>query len=205
MGVIKVSDDLYQELQKLAEKKGRAVKEIADEALRAYLFGTGLAGKDIKSIKSAIISIHYQSKCARCGAQLNVNDLAYYIKYEYADGGVRSFVYCLDCYYSSSALKEQYLTKKKLESIVRALKKEADELSEQVVKLRSEAKLYSLKYDILRLYRDFVDHMSDQDLKQKLSEFLEKLDEIDTRINSILEDMKYFNKIQAIQLRKKQP
>jgi hypothetical protein len=204
MGVIKVSDELYNELQKLAEKKGRAVKELADEALRAYLFGSGLAGKDIKSIKSAIISIHYQSKCARCQAQLNVNDLAYYVRYEYADGGVRSFVYCLDCYYSSSALKEQYLTKKKLEAVVRALKKEADELSEQVVKLRSEAKLYSLKYDILRLYRDFVDHMSDQDLKQKLSEFLDRLEEIDARINNILEDMKYFNKVKPIQMKRNQ-
>jgi hypothetical protein len=197
MSVIKISKDLYDKLSEIAEKSQRSIKEVVEEAIRIYVLGSLGGSKDIKSMKSGIIVNQYNTKCYRCGRDIAPGELIYWVKYEYTDGSSRSFIYCLDCYYQSSALKEQYLTKKKLEAIIKGLKKEAEELGEKVIKLRSEVKLYDIKHQIYRLYHEVVENLSDQDLKNKMSEFLDKLIDLDNKVNSVLEDLKYFIKKRA--------
>ncbi len=191
MSVVRISSDLYEKLKEIAEKSNKNLRDIVEEALRVYLMGSVSTEKEIKSIKQSIINLQYDTRCYRCKKELKAGELAYWIKYEYSDGSARSFIYCLDCYYQSSALKEQYLTKKKLEAIVRELRKEADELAQEVVRLRSEVKLYNVRNELIRLYNDLVKHLTDEDLKNKMSEFIERLDTIEKRIDDVLEDLKY--------------
>jgi hypothetical protein len=87
-------------------------------------------------------------------------------------------------------LKNQYLTKKKLEIIIRSLKAEADELSKKVLQLRTEVKLYDLRSQLHRLYKDLIQHIADPDLKNKLIEISDKLSDLDKKINDLIEDLK---------------
>jgi hypothetical protein len=89
--------------------------------------------------------------------------------------------------------------KEKLEIIVKSLKAEADELSKKVIQLRSEVKLYDLRSELYKLYRDLISHLNDQDLKNKLTEISERLLDLDKKINDLIEDLKI---IQLLKKRK---
>jgi len=191
MSVVRVDKEIYEKIKLLAEKTNREIKDIVDEALRLYVLGSAPdSGKEITEIKSDIITLQYERKCYKCGKQLSVGDLAYWIRYTYSDNTKRSLYYCLECYYQSMGLKNLYLTKKKFEIIIRSLKAEADELSKKVLQLRSEVKLYDLRSELHRLYKDLIQHIADPDLKNKLIEISDKLSDLDKKINDLIEDLK---------------
>ena len=191
MSVVRVDKEIYEKIKLLAEKTNREIKDIVDEALRLYVLGSAPdSGKEITEIKSDIITLQYERKCYKCGKQLSVGDLAYWIRYTYSDNTKRSLYYCLECYYQSMGLKNLYLTKKKFEIIIRSLKAEADELSKKVLQLRSEVKLYDLRSELYRLYKDLIQHIADPDLKNKLIEISDKLSDLDKKINDLIEDLK---------------
>jgi hypothetical protein len=191
MSVVRVDKEIYEKIKLLAEKTNREIKDIVDEALRLYVLGSAPdSGKEITEIKSDIITLQYERRCYKCGKQLNIGDLAYWIRYTYSDNTKRSLYYCLECYYQSAGLKNLYLTKKKFEIIIRSLRAEADELSKKVLQLRTEVKLYDLKSELYRLYKDLIQHIADPDLKNKLIEISDKLSDLDKKINDLIEDLK---------------
>lgn len=189
---VRVSSTLYEQLRQLADKSGKSMKELVDEAIQAYLFGqVGVEGKEIKGITAKIIPLQYPAKCKRCGRQLEAGELAYWVRITYNDNTVRSFIYCLDCYYKGSALKEHYLKKKQLEIIIKELKKEADELSRQVLELRKEADYYKLARQIRELikeayeYLDYVTNPEKQEALEKFISFLSKLEDFVSSLDKV--------------------
>lgn len=152
---VRISEEVYSQLKAIADKIGKSMKELAEEAITAYLLGReGAEGKEIKGITAKIIQLQYPAKCRKCGKQLNPGDLAYWVKVTYTDNSVRSYVICLDCYYQSTALKEYYIKKKQLEAIIRGLRKEADELAEKVTELRQYRDLIKVRDEILKLFKE---------------------------------------------------
>jgi len=200
MSVVRVDKEIYEKIKILAEKTNREIKDIVDEALRLYVLGSIDKDKEIIEVKSDIITLQYDTKCYRCKKDLKAGELAYWIRYVYSDNTKRSYVFCLECYYQSAGLKNQYLTKKKLEIIIRSLKAEADELSKKVLQLRTEVKLYDLRSELYRLYKDLIQHIADPDLKNKLIEISDKLSDLDKKVFDLIEDLKI---IPMIKTRKK--
>jgi len=192
---IRVSDEIYEQLQKLAERTGRSMRELTEEAIKAYLLGTENIDKPVKSVSAKVIPLQYPSRCRFCGKEIKQGELAYWAKYTFTDNSTRSYVICLDCYYKDTALADWYLKKKKLEAVVRGLKKKADKLAEQVEALRLERDIYSVKRDIVStwdhyktyLYSSSKDDAKIQEIFERLQELADKIAELEAGMKLIAE------------------
>jgi len=184
---VRISEDLYSKLKEIADKSGRSIRELVDEAVKAYILGfTG--DKEIKATTGKIISLTYSTKCKRCGRELKEGELAYWSKITYTDNTSRSFVYCLDCYYSEGALAEYYLKKKKLEAVIKGLEKKANQLVEEITQLEALVDLYKLENEIqsywIRLL-ELVSHEDKPNLNMAIEELLELIDKVKQLENTL--------------------
>jgi len=176
---IRISEELYDQLQKLSEKSGKSMRELAEEAIKAYLLGTENIDKPVKAVTGKVIPLQYPSRCKFCGREIKAGELAYWAKYTFTDNSTRSYVICLDCYYKDTALAEWYLKKKKLEAVVRGLKKKADQLAEQVERLQREYDIIKIRQEVIELWRDFKNYtIHDTVTQQKIMEFMDKLNNL---------------------------
>jgi len=183
---VRVSPELYSQLQRLAEKTDRAIKDIVEEAVKAYLLGVEGIDKPLKAVQGKIIPVQFESRCHHCRKEVRKGELAYYARYVYADGSARSFIVCLDCYYSDTALAEWYLKKKKLEAIVRGLQKRADELARRVEELQVEVDINSLKKECYELWADFKRFMlHDNEGMKKVEELLGRLEVLEEKVKEV--------------------
>jgi len=183
---VRISPELYEQVQRLAERTDRSIKEIIEEALKAYLLGAEALDKPLKTVQGKIIPIQYDSRCHRCRREVKRGELAYYARYIYADNTARSFIVCLDCYYSDTALAEWYLKKKKLEAIVRGLQKRADELARKVEELRAEADINALKKECYELWGEFKRFMlQDTEGLRRIEEMLDRLEAVEGKVKDL--------------------
>jgi len=192
MGVVKISDELDNILENLAKKSGRSKKDIVEEAIRLYVLGSQ-EDKAIKSIQGRIIVLQYPSKCGRCRKDLGAGEPAYWSKIVYTDNTSRSYVLCLDCYYSESGLAEYYVKKKQMEAIVRGLKRKADSLVKQIEFLTRELEILNIKNDIIKLYKDFKQYLLETNLNvelQKVDQFLQNLNHLIERVEQLESSIK---------------
>ncbi len=148
MKAIKVDDEAYKLLEELANKQQTTIKELATRAINIYLRGTEIepTGKEIKDITEKFIQLKYSTKCRKCGCIMNEGETAYYTKYIYEDGTQKTMIYCVNCYYeymlSDKTLANYYVKKKELETIIRGLRKKADELSKQIIAEQKFSELF---------------------------------------------------------------
>jgi len=188
---IRVGKHIYERLKLMADQSGKSIRELAEEALEAYLFGReGVDSKQIKGITAKIIEVQYPTRCAKCGRPLKPGDLAYWVKITYTDNTVRSKVYCLECYYQSGALKEYYLKKRQLEVVIRELKKEADKLADEVNQLRATKSYYELQRELGRAIaeaNDLLTIITDPDREKALREVLDRLNKLDEYLEKLKE------------------
>jgi Ribbon-helix-helix protein, copG family. len=194
MQAVKISDEVYNKVKELAERTGKSIREIVEEAINIYILGKSEAiDKDIKNIKEKWIVVKFQSKCAKCGRQVNQGDMAYWIHVEYADGSRRSIIYCMDCYYTSidSALAKKYLKMKELEATVRGLKKEADRLAEEIKQLEQTVNLLRLERDIEKFWYDFKSAFVDNPSVDVVKSFIDRMREIIDRVEALEKQLQY--------------
>jgi Ribbon-helix-helix protein, copG family. len=188
MQAVKISDEVYSKVKELAEKMGKSIREIVEEAINIYILGKSEAvDKDIKNVKEKWIVAKFQSKCAKCGKQINQGDMAYWIHIEYVDGSKRSIIYCVDCYYTSidSTLAKRYLKLKELEATVRGLKKEADRLAEEIKQLEQTTNLLRLEQDIEKFWYDFKSTFIDNPSVDVVKNFIDRMREIIDRVEAL--------------------
>jgi len=190
--VIKISDQAYEQLKTLAEKRGLSINNVVQEIINVYLGGRP-EEKPIKKIVDKDITLMYPAKCDRCGKPLSPGDVAHYIRYEYDDAPPRSFIYCMDCWLQSSALAKYYIRKKELEATIKGLKDMADKLAEKIMRMRSEYNIAIVKEELMKirhelnlsLVRNIIGNKADELVnrialvEQKISEINEKLNEIE--------------------------
>jgi len=156
--VVRISEEIYKKIKDIAEKTGKSIREVVEEAINIYLLGKEQAvDKDVKEIKNKWIVAKYPSKCSRCQKEIGVGDMAYWIRIEYADNSVRSYLYCSECYLASFdlALAKKYMKVKELEATYRSLKKFCDSLAEQAKELQNKVNLLQLEKDIEKFWMDF--------------------------------------------------
>jgi len=76
--VVRISEDTYRKVKEIAEKSGKSIREIVEEAINIYLLGKEQAiDKDVKEIKNKWIVAKYPSKCSKCSKQINAGDMVF--------------------------------------------------------------------------------------------------------------------------------
>lgn len=182
---VRISEDLYEKIKQIAEKSNRTIKDIVEEAIKAYLLGIEQIDKPIKSIQGKIIPLQYQGKCKICGKTISQGELAYWVRYTYTDNTSKGYTICLDCYYKDTSLAEWYLKKRKLESIVRGLQKKADSLAEEIEKLQNEYDVLSLKRDVIQFWRAFKETFTNSPDISIVNQFMDKLNDLIDRVERL--------------------
>lgn len=183
---VRIDSDLYNSVKAIAEKTGKSISDIVEEAVRAYLIGaeSSTESKPIKSIMTRIITTHFAGKCLRCRSDIPQGELAYYVRIVYSDNTVKSYLLCLDCYYKDTALAQQYLKKRKLEIIIRGLQKRAEELANEVERLQAQVELSKIKSELATLFNNFKSVILDPN-SDYASKFLQIIEGINQLVDSI--------------------
>lgn len=210
---VKIGDNIYQELQKLAEKTGKSMRELAEEAIQAYILGKsgGLEGKGIKGIQGKIIMLRYPSRCRRCGRQINEGDMAYWEKITYTDNTITSITICLDCYYQTSALADYYVKKRQLERTIRGLKQEADRLADRIAEMRSTIKIEEAKKEVLQIVRrvntdliDLIDIYTDPERQDQVREVYDRVMRTLEKAEEVLDRISSYEELKQLENRKRE-
>ena len=67
---VRITDELYEQLTKIAEKNNKTIKDIVEEAIKAYLLGIEGVEKPLKQIQGKIIPTQFDSRCYYCKREL---------------------------------------------------------------------------------------------------------------------------------------
>jgi Ribbon-helix-helix protein, copG family. len=203
---IKVSEETYNEIKKLAEKMNMSMSQFVEYILNIYKSG----GVDEKPIKKIIEKVDFplvhQSYCRECGKQLQPGEKVYYVKYIYDDGSSRTYIACQDCYVNKRApsLAKLYRKKRELEAIIKELKSEADVLAERVNDLERINKIVAecerLYQEAQNTYRSFVNMLMDvysKDVNEKIMKVFEEVMGISQRLASLEKEVARVVQLQA--------
>jgi predicted DNA-binding protein len=175
---VKLSDDLYEQLEKLSEKTGKSKAEIIRDALLMFLGIGAVSDKAISDTKSYVAPAIYSGKCSKCGREIRAGEPAGFIKIIYEDKTRKVLPYCLDCYYSISdkTIVQLEIKKAKLEHVIRALNREKSRLIREIEELEklaeSTSKIKAVITD-LELYVNKVYQGDNEALKKLLFELRE--------------------------------
>jgi len=185
---IKVSEDIYKKVKEIAEKSGKSIREIVEEAINIYLLGKEQAvDKDVKEIKNKWITAKYPSKCSKCGKTVNIGDMVFWVRITYADNSIRSYIYCSDCYLSlfDTSLAKKYLKIKELEATFKSLKKMCDSLAEQAKELQNKVNLLQLEKDIEQFWFAFRESFGQNPDLKIVNDFLIKLEDLINKVSTL--------------------
>jgi Ribbon-helix-helix protein, copG family. len=203
---IKVSEETYNEIKKLAEKMNMSMSQFVEHLLELYKTG----GSEEKAIKKIVekedFPLLYPSRCRECGKELKAGDRVYYVKYVYEDGTSKTYITCTDCYINGRArsLALVYRKKRELEAVIKELKKEADVLAEKVNNLERINSIISecerLYQEVQNTYRNFVNTLMDvysSDTGEKIMKIFEEVMGISQRLASLEKEVARVVQFQA--------
>ncbi len=172
---VKISDELHEQLEKLAEKVNKSKADIIRDALLTYIGVGAVSDKPISDVKSHTAPALYSGKCSKCSREIKQGDIVGFIKIVFEDKSKKTFVYCLDCYYSLSdkQIVQLEIRKAKLERTIRALTREKNRLIREIdelEKLTSGASKLKTVISDLDIYINQVFHGDNEALKKLLVE-----------------------------------
>ncbi|MEM1834752.1 MAG: hypothetical protein QXO80_06005, partial [Thermosphaera sp.] len=187
MKVIKISDEAYERLKNLSETRQLSISDVVDDILRVYFGGTP-DDKAINKIIDKDIVIQFETKCRKCGRTLAPGDIAHYTRYVYDDKTSKTFITCMDCY-THSALAKMFIEKKRLETIIKQLKDEANKIADRIIEAETQYNIAVLRGELFKVIhelslnsvRRMLGEQADQ-LAVKVEEVLRKLEQIDLRL-----------------------
>jgi hypothetical protein len=175
MKPVKLREEVYELIQKLAEKEQTSMATIVEKAIQLYVGGSTDTAP-LKGYKEIPIVNHYQRQCSKCGKALEVGERIYLIRYEYEGAPPKNVYLCTDCYLSlDPRLGKLFRKKKELELTIKQLRKEAEELSKQVSILELSIAVKNL-LDIVLKARGTSEE------SRRYIEVLEKLEEVTERL-----------------------
>jgi len=186
--VIRISEEIYKKIKDIAEKSGKSIREVVEEAIQLFLLGKEQAvDKDVKEIKNKWIVAKYPSKCSKCSKQINSGDMVFWVRVTYADNSIRSFIYCSECYLSSfdTSLAKKYMKVKELEATYKSLKKYCDSLAEQAKELQNKVNLLQLEKDIEQFWFNFRSVFTNNPDVKIVNDFIMKLEELVDRVKKL--------------------
>jgi predicted CopG family antitoxin len=179
---IKVSDDVYEQLKKIAEKNGDISLNDAIKMLLSIYLG-GSSERTIDRILSKEFVADREIMCSHCKRVVKVGEPVQWVKYLYSDGSAVTRYLCFEC--ANPHLGRIYRKKKEMEIIIKQLKQEADKLVEEINQLEQIKEVYTVKSEIMQFWRDIkTTFISDPNL-QKVDTFFDKLNELLDKVNRL--------------------
>lgn len=175
---VKLSEDLYEQLEKLAEKTGKSKADIIRDALLMYLGIGAVSDKAISEAKSYVAPALYSGECTKCGKEIKAGEPAGFIKIIYEDKSKKVLPYCLDCYYSVSdkTIVKLEVKKAKLEHIIRALNREKSRLIKEIEDLEKLTDISNKLKPIISDLNSYIEKVfqgNNEELKKLLFELRE--------------------------------
>jgi predicted CopG family antitoxin len=179
---IKVSEDVYEQLKKIAEKNGGISLNDAIKMLLSIYLG-GSSERSIDKILTKEFVADSEKVCSKCKKKIGVGEPVYWVKYVYSDGSSSTRYFCMEC--ANPHLGKIYKKKKEMEIVVKQLKQEADKLVEEINQLEQVKEVYTVKSEIMQFWRDIkTTFISDPNL-QKVDTFFDKLNELLDKVSRL--------------------
>jgi len=178
---IKVSDDVHEQISKIAEKYGISINDVVKMLLNLYLGGTG--ERSIDKIYSKEFVTDSEKVCSKCKRKIGIGEIVYWVKYVYLDGSATTRYFCIEC--ANPHLAKIYKKKKEMEIVVKQLKQEADRLVEEINKLEQVESIYTIKNEVIQLWRAFKSTFTDNPDYKVVDQFFDKLNELFDKVNRL--------------------
>jgi len=179
---IKVSEDVYEQLKKIAEKNGGiSLNDAIKMLLNIYLGGS--SERTIDRILSKEFVADREIMCSHCKRVVKVGEPVQWVKYLYSDGSAVTRYLCFEC--ANPHLGKIYRKKKEMEIIVKQLKQEADKLVEEINQLEQVKEVYTVKSEIMQFWRDIKTTFINDPNLQKVDTFFDKLNELLDKVNRL--------------------
>jgi len=178
---IKVSDDVHEQLLKIAEKNGVSVNDAVKMLLNLYLGGS--SERVIDKVLAKEFVADSEKICSKCRRKVEVGEVIYWIKYVYSDGSSTTRYFCFEC--ANPSIAKIYRKKREMEIVVKQLKAEADRLAEDISRLEHVKSVYELRNDVIQFWRLFKNTFSDNPDYKAVETFLDKFNEIVDRLNRV--------------------
>ncbi|MCC6057049.1 MAG: hypothetical protein LM583_10280, partial [Desulfurococcaceae archaeon] len=180
MKQIKVSEDVYEQLKKIAEKNGGiSLNDAIKMLLNIYLGGS--SERTIDRILSKEFVADREIMCSHCKRVVKVGEPVQWVKYLYSDGSAVTRYLCFEC--ANPHLGKIYRKKKEMEIIIKQLKQEADKLVEEINQLEQVKEVYTVKSEIMQFWRDIKTTFINDPNLQKVDTFFDKLNELLDKVN----------------------
>lgn len=180
---VQIEEELYNFLKSYADEKKLSMRQALEEILRDYSQPRPkLSPKGIVLGKIEDVILQEESRCALCGRQLKAG---YRVKWIENLGHI-----CLRCYFNrfyDKSLADKYIKKKELEATIRALRKKADELTEEIEKKQVILNIHRINkelQEIISMLREIKNYPELYD--EKYEELFDKLDMIEQMLSGII-------------------
>jgi predicted RNase H-like nuclease (RuvC/YqgF family) len=179
---VKVSDDVYEQLKKIAEKNGGiSINDAVKMLLSIYLGGS--SERAIDKILSKEFVADSEKVCSKCKKKITIGEPVYWVKYVYSDGSSSTRYFCMEC--ANPHLAKIYRKKKEMEIVVKQLKQEADKLVEEINQLEQVKEVYTVKSEIMQFWRDIKSTFTNDPNLSKADTFFDKLNELLDKVNRL--------------------
>jgi predicted CopG family antitoxin len=182
MKQIKVSEDVYEQLQKIADKNGGiSLNDTIKMLLNIYLGGS--SERTIDKILTKEFIADSEKVCSKCKRQVHVGEPIYWVKYIYNDGFTTTKYFCMEC--ANPQLGKIYKKKKEMEIVVKQLKQEADKLVEEINMLEQANSVLEVKKELIQFWRDIKTTFINDPNLSKVDAFFDKLNEIADKVSRL--------------------
>ena len=179
---IKVSEDIYEQLKKIAEKNGDiSLNDVIKTLLYIYLGGS--SERSIDKILTKEFIADSEKVCSKCKRKISVGEPIYWVKYVYSDGSSSTRYFCMEC--ANPHLAKIYRKKKEMEIIIKQLRQEADKLVEEINQFEQVKEVYTVKREIMQFWRDIKTTFTNDPNLQKIDTFFDKLNELLDKVNRL--------------------
>jgi len=179
---IKVSEDVYDQLKKIAEKNGGISLNDAIKMLLSIYLG-GSSERSIDKILTKEFIADSEKACSKCKRKIGIGEPIYWVKYVYSDGSSSTRYFCMEC--ANPHLAKIYRKKKEMEIVVKQLKQEADALVEEINRLEQVKDVYTVKSEIMQFWRDLKTAFVNDPNISKVDTFFDKLNELLDKVNRL--------------------
>jgi len=180
---VQIEEELYNWLKSYAEEKGLSMRQALEEILRDYSQPrpkTSPKGIIVGKLEDVILQ--EASKCALCNKPLKKG---YRVKFAENIGHI-----CLRCYFTrfyDKSLADKYLKKRELEATIRALRRKADELTEEIEKKQVVLNIHKINKELNELISILKELRNYPELyNEKYEDLFDKLDRIEEMLSGVI-------------------
>ena len=180
---VQINEELYNWLKSYADEKKLSMRQALEEILKDYSQPRPkLSTKGIVLGKIEDVILQENSRCALCNRPLKQG---YRVKWIENLGHI-----CLRCYFNrfyDKSLADKYLKKRELEATIRALRRKADELTEEIEKKQVILNIHRISKELNNLISILKEIRNYPELyDEKYEELFDKLDMIEQMLSGII-------------------